>query len=181
MQYNYDENGAIFSYFLVTLLSLILIPTTIQILTTKRQEHSLTCGCEGCGRKSFLLTLRKKKKPNLKYFVLLFAWLIYSFTIYQSITLKLQEEILWDPYAILQVDANADERMIKKQFKKLSLIYHPDKIREENKAEYEGKFVDISKAYKVLTDEDARALFDEFGHPDGKQGIKPRNNNKRFN
>lgn len=30
-------------------------------------------------------------------------------------------------------------------------------------------FVDVSKAHKVLTNEEARSVFDEFGHPDGKQ------------
>ena len=170
MQYNYDQNGAIFSYFLVTLFSLVLIPVTLQMLSSKSASLKLTCSCEKCVKKASLMNSRKKKKPVVKYLVLLVAWVLYFFIIYQSVTLKQQEEILWDPYRILNVDEDADERTIKKAFKKLSLIYHPDKIKDENREEAEGKFVDISKAYKVLTDEEARALFDEFGHPDGKQG-----------
>jgi translocation protein SEC63 len=32
-------------------------------------------------------------------------------------------------------------------------------------------FIQITKANKVLTDEEAKLLFDEFGHPDGKQAF----------
>ena len=65
---------------------------------------------------------------------------------------------------------DADEKQVKKAFKKLSLVFHPDKVPSDEKEAAEKKFVEISKAYKVLTDEEARKLFDEFGHPDGKQG-----------
>ncbi|CAG8801006.1 424_t:CDS:2, partial [Racocetra fulgida] len=37
--------------------------------------------------------------------------------------------------------------------------------------EYEAKFINISKAYKVLTNEETRRNFEEFGHPDGKQDL----------
>ncbi|OAJ38569.1 hypothetical protein BDEG_22477 [Batrachochytrium dendrobatidis JEL423] len=50
--------------------------------------------------------------------------------------------------------------------------FHPDKVVEDEKAEAEKKFVEISKAYKVLTDSEARMIFDETGHPDGKQAFQ---------
>jgi translocation protein SEC63 len=46
---------------------------------------------------------------------------------------------------------------------------HPDKVAESEKEASQAQFVEISKAYNVLTDEEARKIFDEFGHPDGKQ------------
>ncbi len=46
---------------------------------------------------------------------------------------------------------------------------HPDKVEPEQKEEAEGKYVEITKAYKALTDDDARKNWEEFGHPDGKQ------------
>ncbi len=61
--------------------------------------------------------------------------------------------------------------MKKGSFRKLSLLYHPDKVTDQEKEESEKKFVDISKAYKVLTDEEAKKIWDEFGHPDGKQSM----------
>ena len=59
--------------------------------------------------------------------------------------------------------------MIKKAFRKLSLLHHPDKA--DNATISESIFIEISKAYKVLTDDEAKSIFDEFGHPDGKQSI----------
>ncbi|RUS16942.1 DnaJ domain-containing protein, partial [Jimgerdemannia flammicorona] len=61
--------------------------------------------------------------------------------------------------------------VIKKTFKIRSLIYHPDKAPDDKRAEYMTIFVDISKAYKVLTDEDTRKNYEEYGHPDGKQAF----------
>ena len=58
---------------------------------------------------------------------------------------------------------------IKKHYKLLSLKYHPDKVADEDKEEAQERFVDITKAYKVLTDEDVRKNYEEWGHPDGKQ------------
>ena len=190
MQYNYDENGAIFSYFLVTLFTLILVPYTISMVysslfdSKKGDPSSITCPCGACQVKAQLLPKRLEKSvlgsipgssskqggKKWKWIVLLLGWLAFSAVVYQAFTLQHTEDVLWDPYVILGVEQNADERDVKRAFKRLSLQYHPDKVSETNKEEAEKKFVDISKAYKVLTDEEARKLYDEFGHPDGKQG-----------
>ncbi|KAG1466663.1 hypothetical protein G6F46_000823 [Rhizopus delemar] len=75
----------------------------------------------------------------------------------------------WDPYEIMGIKESATLPEIKKAYKKLSLVYHPDKAKAGTEKESEERFIDITKAYKVLTDEDARRNFLEFGHPDGKQ------------
>ncbi|KAJ3345863.1 secretory subunit, partial [Kappamyces sp. JEL0680] len=181
MQYNYDSNGAIFSYFVVTLFSLLLLPTTLSMLmglfpSKDAKDPSISCCCEACLLKQAALPGLKKsssqaKRTSLwKWALLLLSWVAYGAVLHQAFTLKQVEDELWDPYKILGVDPDADDRSVKKAFKKLSLLYHPDKVKEAEKEEAEKKFVDISKAYKVLTDEEARKLFDEFGHPDGKQG-----------
>ena len=191
MQYNYDQDGAIFSYFIVTLFTIILVPYTIStvystlLFDSKRDNtFNITCLCDACKIKIHQLP-KKIKKSSLvsisyttvkhnsnkrKWVVLLVGWLLFGTSIYQAFTLHQKEDILWDPYIILGVDQTADERDVKRAFKKLSLQFHPDKVLEAEKEEAEKKFVDISKAYKVLTDEEARKLYDEFGHPDGKQG-----------
>jgi preprotein translocase subunit Sec63 len=38
---------------------------------------------------------------------------------------------------------------VKKTYRKLSLVYHPDKAPKDQAEEYEAKFVEITKAYKV--------------------------------
>eukprot|EP00250_Pteridium_aquilinum_P024310 c2888_g1_i1 orf=876-2162(+) len=64
-------------------------------------------------------------------------------------------EVNW--YRILQTDATADEATIRKQYRKLALILHPDK----NKAiGAEGAFKLISEAWRVLSDKEKKAAHD---------------------
>lgn len=56
----------------------------------------------------------------------------------------------------------------------MSLKFHPDKVRpdpakNETLEMLNDYFVELTKAYKALTDEDIRNNFIQFGHPDGKQ------------
>jgi DnaJ-class molecular chaperone len=51
------------------------------------------------------------------------------------------------PYEILEVNENATDNEIKKAYRKLSLIYHPDKPTGNTE-----KFQEISEAYEILTD-----------------------------
>lgn len=58
----------------------------------------------------------------------------------------------------------------------MSLIYHPDKIRpdpakNETIEMLNERFVELTKAYKALTDEEVRNNYLQFGHPDGKQSF----------
>lgn len=66
-----------------------------------------------------------------------------------------------DPYAVLGVarDAKADD--IKKAYRKLAQQYHPD--RNADDAVAEDKFKEVSAAYAVLSDEQRRKAYDEFG------------------
>jgi curved DNA-binding protein len=66
-----------------------------------------------------------------------------------------------DYYAILGVKKTANISEIKKNFRQLALKYHPDR-NQGNKAA-ESKFKEISEAYDVLSDEDKRAKYDNFG------------------
>jgi molecular chaperone DnaJ len=64
-----------------------------------------------------------------------------------------------DYYDILGVDRNASQEEIKKAFRKLAHKYHPDKETGD-----EQTFKEISEAYNVLSDEQKRAQYDQFGH-----------------
>ena len=55
-------------------------------------------------------------------------------------------------------------------------MYHPDKARvDESKNQtldyINHRWVELSKAYKALTDEEVRNNFIQYGHPDGKQSF----------
>src|SRR5512146_3112761 len=66
-----------------------------------------------------------------------------------------------DYYKTLGVDKNADEKEIKKAFRKLARQYHPD-MNPGNK-DAEKQFKEINEAYEVLSDADKRAKYDQLG------------------
>lgn len=63
-----------------------------------------------------------------------------------------------DYYEILGVNKNASKEDIKKAFYKLAHKYHPDK-KEGN----ESKFKEVNEAYQVLSDDEKRSKYDQFG------------------
>jgi molecular chaperone DnaJ len=67
-----------------------------------------------------------------------------------------------DFYKVLEVSRNASEREIKKAYRRLAMKYHPD--RNSNDANSEERFKVIQEAYGVLSDEQKRAAYDQFGH-----------------
>lgn len=66
-----------------------------------------------------------------------------------------------DYYAILEIKKNADEKAIKKSYRKLSMKYHPDTNGGSKEAEL--KFQDVARAYEVLSDKDKRRIYDQHG------------------
>jgi DnaJ homolog subfamily A member 2 len=67
-------------------------------------------------------------------------------------------------YDVLGVAKDASEQEIKKAFRKLTLLHHPDKGGDEN------KFKEINAAYEVLANAEKRALYDKHGLEGVKNG-----------
>ena len=67
-----------------------------------------------------------------------------------------------DYYDVLGVSKTATADEIKKAYRKLARQYHPD-VNKDN-PEAAEKFKEASEAYSVLSDEQKRAQYDQFGH-----------------
>jgi len=67
-----------------------------------------------------------------------------------------------DPYEILGVGRQADEKEIKKAFRGLARELHPDVNAHDPEAE--AKFKEIAGAYEILSNADTRATFDRYGY-----------------
>jgi DnaJ family protein A protein 2 len=70
-----------------------------------------------------------------------------------------------DYYTILGVPRNADKTVLKKSYHKLAMQFHPDRNKEPDAAE---KFKEISEAYSVLSDDQKRNIYDQYG----EEGVK---------
>jgi len=67
-----------------------------------------------------------------------------------------------DYYEVLGVERTADEKDIKKAYKRLAMKLHPDRNRVSN--DTEEQFKEVKEAYEVLSDPQKRAAYDKFGH-----------------
>ena len=72
-----------------------------------------------------------------------------------------------DYYEILGVSKTASADEIKKAYRKLALQYHPDRNKTK---EGEEKFKEVTKAFEVLSSEDKRKQYDQFGAAAFEQG-----------
>lgn len=70
-------------------------------------------------------------------------------------------------YEILNLNKNCTTDEVKKAYRKLAIIHHPDKGGDQE------KFKEISRAYEVLVDEDKRKLYDEYGEEGLENGEAP--------
>ena len=67
-----------------------------------------------------------------------------------------------DYYDILGIDKKASADDIKKAYRKMAIKFHPDKNPDDPTAE--EKFKEAAEAYDVLSDDNKRARYDQFGH-----------------
>ncbi|MDE6331220.1 MAG: molecular chaperone DnaJ [Muribaculaceae bacterium] len=74
-----------------------------------------------------------------------------------------------DYYEVLGVAKNATADEIKKAYRKMAIKYHPDKNPGDKEAE--EKFKEAAEAYDVLSNDEKRKRYDQFGHNMGPQGF----------
>jgi len=71
-------------------------------------------------------------------------------------------------YEILEVSQSADKTTIKKAYRKMAKMYHPDKNQGDSEAEH--KFKLCNEAYQCLSDDQQRSTYDRYGK-EGLQGM----------
>ncbi|KAL8943887.1 MAG: hypothetical protein Q9216_000781 [Gyalolechia sp. 2 TL-2023] len=181
--YTYDEQGQFFPYFILTISGLITIPLTYSLLKpTKELENTAPRIksdfkppdeniIQGQRRKQ-----RRRERRLKRLITVAVGYATMALMLYLIAVTKTTMPKIWDPYDILQVPRSADEKKINKRYRDLSRIYHPDKARpDESKnqtvEDINNHWVELSKAYKALTDEEIRNNYIQYGHPDGKQSF----------
>ncbi|EPS25598.1 hypothetical protein PDE_00532 [Penicillium oxalicum 114-2] len=181
--YTYDEQGQFFPFFILTLTGLVTLPLTYNLLRPNKDlentapriksdfkpEHADLV--EAQKRKRLRKERRVKRIITVIAGYVIMAWMAYLILVTARTTPK-----LYDPYSILGVSRSADEKAISRRYKRLSLVYHPDKVRpdpakNETMETLNERFVELTKAYKALTDEEIRNNYLQYGHPDGKQSF----------
>tara|TARA_R110001632_G_scaffold36869_5_gene93131 strand:- start:1795 stop:2925 length:1131 start_codon:yes stop_codon:yes gene_type:complete len=75
-----------------------------------------------------------------------------------------------DYYDTLGINKSASAAEVKKAYRKMAIKYHPDKNPDDSTAE--EKFKEAAEAYEVLSDDNKKARYDQYGHAafDGPQG-----------
>ncbi|KAI4648985.1 uncharacterized protein J4E78_008502 [Alternaria triticimaculans] len=181
--YNYDEQGQFFPYFILTVTTLVTVPTTISFFRSSKELENTGSRIESdfTPEHADLIQGQRKKQKRLERrikrgLLMVGGWAMNAAMIYLISTTTRSTPDIWDPYEVLGISTSADERAIKKHYRKLSLTQHPDKARPDPEKNVtiqsiNDHWVDVVKAFKALTDEDIRRNFLEFGHPDGKQSF----------
>lgn len=181
--YSYDDQGQFFPFFFLTITAIITVPLTFSFLkpnsnidatapriqTDFRPEHADLV--------DILKKAQKRRELRLKRIcTVIVGWLTIAGMFYLIAITSSTIPKIWNPYDILGISESATEKQIKSHYRRMSLKFHPDKVRpDSNKNEtiqsLNDYFVELTKAYKALTDEEIRNNYVQYGHPDGKQSV----------
>ena len=74
-----------------------------------------------------------------------------------------------DYYEVLGIDKKADDKAIKRAYRKLAKKYHPDMNPGDKQAEQ--KFKEVTEAYNVLSDQEKKKLYDQYGFAAFEEGF----------
>ncbi|KAF2492377.1 hypothetical protein BU16DRAFT_584471 [Lophium mytilinum] len=181
--YNYDGDGQFFPYFVITITSLITIPVTYSLLKPSKELENTATRIQSDftpEHADLIAGQRRKQKRRERRLkrgiVSLGGWLVIAWMVYLMVVTARTIPKIYDPYDVLGVSRSASEKQIKSHYRRLSLTEHPDKAREDaarniTKESINDHWVEITKAFKSLTDEEIRNNYQQYGHPDGKQSI----------
>jgi len=168
MKFEYDENGGKFYYFLLSVYGLILIPATYWLWPKAEKRKSVphpedTSNFSPCRDKHQLLHANepsRRRRAIITKIGLILAWIILVILAYRVSLIEIEHKE-YDPFAVLDIDREASISEIKRAYRELSKKHHPDRGGDPE------QFKEIAKAYKTLTDEEAKENWKKYGNPDG--------------
>ena len=182
-EYNYDNDAQFFPFFVLTITALITVPLTLSLFRTPSDLTSTSP--VGSIKSSFrpehadIINVQrsKRKRQELRLKRMLAAasgWLLMAYMTYLLAVTARANVQPWNPYEILNVPWGATTKAINSRYRRLSVSMHPDKRKpgpgtNETLDVINDEWVEITKAYKALTDDEIRENWEKYGHPDGKQ------------
>lgn len=187
-EYIYDADGEVWPFYVMAVLSFILIPITAQwVYGVISSDVTLSKGVPGAitvtvdDTEAGVVSKYKAKQRRLKVFNRKLLFIVVGWLVVAYIGLYLTKEgtkaaVKFDPYTLLDVSVTASDKEIKSKYRKLSVTHHPDKLSGKGLSEPEKEaaellWVQIGLAYKSLTDPETKENFIKYGHPDGPQDV----------
>ena len=161
----YDDSA--FNYFALTAVTLCAVPLTVSLLQELLGRRKPRHAEEG-PKAAALRRMSSGVMAKIATVLVLIGLMIY----YTKQVGSHSSVAKFDPYEILELDRDANISFIKKQYRRLSLIYHPDKNIGSKAATASEMFQKIAKAYEALTDETSKENYRLYGNPDGKQAME---------
>ena len=164
-QLKYDDTA--FYYFAVAMLTILLVPATHWLVVKPMLSGEMiintsikNCQCQGCKK-------RMAKRQAIYRFAFLNKWLVLKalligflwflcYCCYDKVK-DLEEIKGFVPHEILGISSSASVADIKRAYRRLSREKHPDKNPDNPAAVTE--FIQITKAYTIMTDPVARENF----------------------
>ncbi|RMD39210.1 hypothetical protein DV735_g5919, partial [Chaetothyriales sp. CBS 134920] len=181
-EYNYDAEGHFFPFFLFIMDALVTIPLTWNVLKPSTELEQTAGRIESNFKPKDERLIeeqrqrqKKKARKTKRIIAVVLGWLTMAYLLYLVFNAEQTRVKLWDPYDILGVSRSADERQIKRHYNRLAVKFHPDKVnpdpsKNETVQWINDRWVEMTKAFKALTDEEIRNNYLLYGNPDGKQG-----------
>lgn len=176
----YDD--AAFNYFIFTILLFIFLPLLYvvckrfikKIFGWVEMPINYRCTCAQCAQ------VKVNHEKQIKS-----SWFTFGFFIQIALTVVIGYSLIgvyskfgekggdlkrFDPYDILGIPTNATVAEINSAYRKLAVLYHPDKNQGDPEAS--SKFGLINKARDALLDERARRNYEQYGNPDGQSPLE---------
>ncbi|WFD43907.1 secretory subunit [Malassezia psittaci] len=173
--YKYDDEGGQFFTFALTGVVAFIVPYTYRTLFS-RKKITAQGWLDRPGNKTRTaqsLMAASWTGVLIRMLVLVAGWASVAYLV-RGIATAAQNSThaIYDPFQILGIAASATEKEIRRRYRKLSIQFHPDKLRNvenQTKEEIDSYYIELTKAYKSLTDETTRKNLELYGHPDGRQ------------